>query len=195
MRLIPQLQYLFLAQSRETKHANLIRDMFPAALLPIQFLQLGPQRFPHILDAPAHGSQVCFPLFEQSWVVENSTGDTRAVGGRVADFTALQDGKLGRDAGDCVGGVWAGTGDEVEGAGSFAVETEVLGKGLGDAHFELLVDEVADGPGVIFEVTGCKALVGTVKEREMVAGTNYLAEFYPLLSGWINAGGVVGAGV
>ena len=195
MRLIPQLPHLLLAQAREAKHADLIRDVLPTALLPVQLLQLRPQRLPHVLDAPAHGPQVRLPLREQRRVVEDRAGDARAVGRRVADFAALQDGELGRDAGDGVGGVRAGAGDEVEGAGAFAIEAEVLGEGLGDAHFEALGDEVADGPGVVFEVARSEALVGAVEEGEVVAGADDFAEFDPLVTGGVDAGGVVGAGV
>lgn len=150
MRILPDLQHLLLRQAREAEHADLIRDVLPAALLPVQLLQFPSQGFAHVDDAAGHGAQVGFPFFEELGVVEDEAGDAGAVGGRVADLAALEDGELGCYATDCALGVRAGAGDEVEGAGSFAVETEVLGEGLGDAQFEALLDEVSDSPGVIF---------------------------------------------
>ena len=195
VRLIPQLDRLPLAQAREAKHADLVRNVLPAALLAVQLFQLRPQRRPHVLDAPAHGAEIGFPLFEEARVVEDRACNACAVGGWVADFAPLQDGELGSDARDGVDGVWAWTSDEVERAGALTVETEVFGKGLRDAHFEALGDEVADGPGVVFEVAGCEALVRAVEEREVLALTDDFGEFNPLVAGGVDTGGVVGARV
>lgn len=87
---------------------------------------------------------------------------------------------MGCDSADRVFGVRARAGDEVEGAGSFAVEAEVLGEGLRDAEFEALLDEVADGPGVVFEVPGGEALVGAVEEGEVVFGADDFGDVGPL---------------
>lgn len=102
---------------------------------------------------------------------------------------------MGGYAGDCALGVWAGSGDEVESTGSFAVETEVFGEGLSDAEFEALFNEVADSPGVVFEVTGCETLVGAVEEGEVFPSADYFGDFLPLIAGGVDACGVVGAGV
>ena len=83
----------------------------------------------------------------------------------------------------------------MERASAFAVEAEVFGEGLRDAHFEALGDEVADGPGVVFEVTGCETLVRAVEEREVFALADDFGELDPLVAGGIDAGGVVGAGM
>ena len=83
----------------------------------------------------------------------------------------------------------------MEGAGPFTVETEVLGEGLGDAEFETLFDEIADSPGVAFEVAGCKTLVCAVEEGKVLFVADDFGEFFPLVMDWVNAGGVVGAGV
>lgn len=98
-------------------------------------------------------------------------------------------------AGDGALGVGAGASDEVESTGAFAVETEVFGEGLRDAEFEALVDEVADSPGVIFEIAGCETLVGAVEEGEVFLCADHFGEFDPLFTGRIDACGVVGAGV
>lgn len=192
MRILSDLQDLLLRQSREAEHADLIRDMLPAALLPVQLLQFPPQRFAHVDDAAGHGAQVGFPLLEELGVVEDEAGDAGAVGGRVADLAALEDGELGCYAADCVLGVRAGAGDEVEGAGSFAVETEVFGEGLGDAELEALLDEVADGPGVVFQIARGETLVCTVEEGEVVFAADDLGDFGPLVMSGVNAGWVMG---
>ena len=83
----------------------------------------------------------------------------------------------------------------MEGAGAFAVETEVLGEGLRDAQLEALLDEVADRPGVAREVAGCEALVRAVEEGEEFPLAQDGGDLFPLVLGWVDARGVVGAGV
>lgn len=94
MRILPKLQHLLLRQAREAEHADLVRDMLPAALLAVELFQLAPQRFPHVDDASAHRAQVGFPFLEEFGVVEDETRDAGPVGGRVADFAALEDREL-----------------------------------------------------------------------------------------------------
>lgn len=194
MRVLPEPHYLLLVQARKTKHANLVRDMLPCAWRP-QFLQLAPQRCPHILDAAAHGPQVGLPLGEELGIVENERGYAGAVGRRIADFAALEDGELGGDAGDGIGGIWAWAGHKMEGAGALAVQAEVLGEALGHAHLEALLDEVADGPRVVFEIARGEALVGAVEKGEVTLLAQEGGELCPLVTGRVDAGGVVGAGV
>jgi hypothetical protein len=154
-----------------------------------------PQSLAHILDPPTHRPQIGLPLVEEIRVVEHEAHYPRAVRRRVADLTALQNGKLRPNSTDGVSGVCARPGDEMKRTGSLAVEPEIFGEGLRDAELEALFDEVADGPGIILEIARCEALIGTVEEREMLLGANNGGELSPLLAGEIHAGGVVGAGV
>ncbi len=195
MRILPHLQDLLLRQPREAEHADLLRDMLPAALLAVQLFEFAPQRLPHVDDAAAHRPQIGLPLLEQLGVVEDETRDPGPVRGRVADLAALEDRELRCDSANGVHRVRAGAGDEVEGAGSFAVEAEVLGEGLRDAQFEALLDEVADRPGVVLEVPGREALVGAVEEGEVLLGADDFGDVGPLGAGGVDAGGVVRAGV
>ncbi len=195
MRILSQLENLLLGQTRETEHANLIGDMVPTSLFPIELLKPPPQRPAHLLDAPTHGPQVLFPFKEQSRIIEDSASNAGAVRRRVADFGSLQDRELGADAADRGSCIWAGTGDKVEGATTFAIEAKVFGKGLCDAKFEALRDEVADGPGVVFEITRCETLVGAVEKGEVLPRTYGLGEFDPLGLGEVDAGRVMGAGM
>lgn len=48
------------------------------------------------------------------------------------------------------------------------VEPKVLGEGLSHKELEALRDEVADGPGVLVQAAGGKALVGRVEEDEQL---------------------------
>lgn len=83
----------------------------------------------------------------------------------------------------------------MEGTRSFTVKAKVLGKGLGDAEFEALLDEVADGPGIVFEISGCETLVCAVEEGEVISGSDDFCEFGPLVAGGVDAGGIMGAGM
>ncbi len=194
MTLLPQLSHLHRIQSRETEHANLLGDMLPTTRR-AQFLEFRPECGAHVLDAPAHSAQVGFPFGEQGVVVQDQRGHPGAVGGGVADLAALKDGKLRSDASDGVGCVGAGSRHEMKSAGALAVQAEVLGERLGDAHFEAALDEVTDGPGVVFQVAGCEALVGAVEEGEVGFLTDEVGERGPLVTGGVDAGGVMGAGV
>lgn len=148
---LPNLQHLLLIQPREAEHADLLRDVVPLAGR-AHLLEFAPQRLPHADNAPGHGAQVRLPLCEQVLVVEDQASDARAVGWGVADLGALQDGELAGDAHGSVLCVGARGGDEVEASCALAVETKVLGVGLGDEELESLLNEVADGPGVVVEV-------------------------------------------
>lgn len=79
--------------------------------------------------------------------------------------------------------------------GTLAVEAEVLGERLGDAKLKALFDKVANGPGVVVEVTAGKALVGAVKEGEQALLLHDLGNIGPLFPGRVDTCGVVGAGV
>ena len=83
----------------------------------------------------------------------------------------------------------------MEGARALAVQPEVLGEGLRDAQLEALRDEVPDGPGVGLEVARCEALVCAVEEGVEAAGADDGGDFFPLVAGGVDAGGVVRAGV
>ena len=98
-------------------------------------------------------------------------------------------------AGDCALGVWTGSGNEVESTGSFTVETEIFGERLSNAEFEALLNEVADSPGIVFEVAGRETLVSTVEEGEMFPCAYHLGDFHPLIAGGVDACRVVGTGV
>ncbi len=195
MGIFPNLQYLLLAQPRKAEHPNLLRNVLPTPLLPIQFLKLPPQRFAHVYDSATHGAEIGFPFFEELWIVEDETGDAGAVGRRVADFTALENSELRCDPPNGFFGVGAGASDEMESSRSFTVKTEVFGKGLRDTEFKSLCNEITDGPCVVFEISRGETLVCAVEEWEVGFGADDFGDVGPLVMGEVDAGGVVGAGV
>lgn len=183
MGVLADAQHLRLGQTREAEHADLVRDVLPAAVAAVEPLQRGPQRGPHLLDPAAHRPQVGLPLGEEGRVVQHQAGDARPVRRRVADLAALQDGELRADVADRVGRVRARRGDEVEGAGALAVQAEVLGERLGDAELEALGDKVSDGPGVVFRVAGGEPLVGAIEEGEVLFRTDGFRQLDPFIVG------------
>ena len=194
VELLPQLLHLRLVQASKAEHANLIRDVIPRTRR-AHVLELAAENLAHLHDAPAHGVEVGLPLREEILVVEDEGSDAGAVGGRVGDLGSLEDGELAANAGEGVLGVWAGGGDEVEAACSLAVEAEVFGVRLGDEELEALLDEVIDGPGVLGEGSGSEALVGAVKEGEVVFGLHHLGDFLPLAVGRVDTRRIVSTGV
>lgn len=58
-----------------------------------------------------------------------------------------------------------------------------------------MLNEVADSPGIIFEIAGCETLVCAVEEGEMFPCAYHFGDFDPLIAGRVNACRVMGAGV
>ena len=58
-----------------------------------------------------------------------------------------------------------------------------------------MLNEVANSPGIIFEIAGGETLVSTVEEGEMFPRAYHLGDFYPLIAGGVDACRVVGTGV
>lgn len=194
MRILPNLQHLFLRQPGKAKHANLIRDVVPRPRR-LQLLQLPSQLRPHLNDPSRHRPQIRLPLAEQRRVVQHETGNARAVRGRIADLRPLQDRQLTANALDRVCSVRSRARDEVEAARTLAVKPKVLGKALRDAQLEALLDEMAHCPVILREVAGGEALVGAVEEGEVRLCFYRLGDLCPLLFCGVDAGGVVRAGV
>ena len=160
-----------------------------------ELLELSPQRFPHVDDAARHGAEVLLPLSEELGVVEHDRGHLGAVDGRVGDLGALQEGELGGHAGGDGRGVGGRSGNVVEAASAFAVETKVLGEGLGDHKLEAELNKEADGRGIAVEVARSEALVGGIEEGEVALGGHDLGNLAPLGGRSIDTGGIVGAGM
>ena len=191
---LPQILDLRLSQSGETKHADLIGDMLPrpGSALCLETLS---QSLAHIRNTTTHRAQILLPHREQLRIVQHTTGNVGTVRGGVGDLRPLQHGELAGNVARGRCGVGAGCADEMESARALAVETEVLGEGLGDAQLEALFDEVADGPGVADEITGCEALVGAVEEGEVVALAHGHGDVLPLFLGGVDTGRIMSAGM
>lgn len=71
----------------------------------------------------------------------------------------------------------------------------VFREGLGEDRAETLLDEVTERKRILVGVTAGKALVGHVKEGEVVTLLNGISDLHPLLLSRINTSGVVGAGM
>ena len=185
---------LSLRKTGKAKHANLIRDMIPRPRRTF-CLQPSPQSGPHLLNPTTHGPQIVLPFREELGIIQHAIGNAGPVGRRIGNLTALQEGQL---TGDILAGsdrTRAGSTDKVEGSGTLTVQTQVLGKRLGNAQFKALVDKVSNSPRVAYQVARREPLIGTVEEGEMLPLANDLCDKLPLLLGRIDAGRVVGAGV
>lgn len=58
-----------------------------------------------------------------------------------------------------------------------------------------LLDEVADGEGILVDVTAGETLVGHVEEAVVALSLDGSLNLLPLLGRWVDTGGVVGTGV
>lgn len=83
----------------------------------------------------------------------------------------------------------------MEAASSLSVKAKVLGEALGNYELEALLDKVAHSGGISSKVTRGKALVGAVKEGEVLLLPNHNGQLLPLIQCWVDTGWVVSAGV
>lgn len=192
--LVAQTKDLLLRQTCEAEHADLVGDVVPGSWS-TELLKLGAQSVAHVLDTAGHGGEVLLPLSEQLGVVEDGAGDASAVQGRVGDLGALENSELRSQPVDGSGGLRSGSCDGVEATSTLTVETEVLGEALSDQELEALLDEVADGSSIAREAARSKALVGRVKEGEVLLGPDDLSKLLPLIESRVDSGRVVSAGV
>ena len=195
MGIFPDFQNLLLSQACKAEHANLIRDVLPAALRPVQLLEFRSQSFAHVNDPPGHRPQIGLPLLEQLFVVQDLARYAGTVCWRIADFAALEYGELRGYSGDSILSIRASAGHEMESTRSFTIETKVFGKRLGYAELETFSYEIANGPGVVLEIAGGKTLIRAVEKGEVFLRSYNFRDFFPLVTGGIHAGGIVSAGV
>lgn len=76
--------------------------------------------------------------------------------------------------------------DDRERARSFAVQAHVFRKALAEYDLVPLFDKVSDGKGVVVGVSGGEALVGHVKEREVLLLLDDIGQFLPLIVGRVH---------
>lgn len=182
--------HLLLGQASVGEHANLAGDVGPV-VGGAELLEVLLEESAHGDDAVSHALDLAEPLLVQGSVVEDGGGDAGAVDGGVGVQRADKNLDLGVDTLALLGVLC----DDGEGADTLAVETHVLGEGLGEADVVALLDEVADGEGVGVGVTRGEALVGHVEEGVVALGLDDVGDLAPLLGGRVDTGGVVSAGV
>ena len=159
---------------------------------------LGTELLEVVLEEGAHGDNavghlldLTEPLAVEGGSVENLGGDARTVDGGVGVEGADEDLDLRVDALLLLGVLT----HDGEGTNTLAVKTHVLGERLSKADVVALLDEVADGEGILVGVARGEALVGHVEEGEVAGVSDSLGDLLPLLLGGINTSGVVSTGV
>lgn len=153
----------------------------------LQGLKALAKHSPHFYDSVSHVLKLFLPCVEVGGNIQNTIGNPCAMEGRVG--VVLTDNRL--DLGkNLLLGVLVGA-DYVESTNALAIETHVLCEGLSDEHLEALVDEVANGPCVLVQVTTGEALVGGIEEGEQRVLLHDFADLLPVLLSGVNAGWVV----
>jgi len=181
---------LLQVQAGEREHTNLVGDVGPGALGSYGFEFLS-QKGSHFNDSSRHFDKLTKPLLSHGGVVEDHGGDSGSVLGRGRVVSSDDNFDLGKNL---IGGGFLSA-DEVKGSDSLSVESHDLGEGLGDAHLESLVKEESEGLSVLVEVSSDESLVGDVEEGVKTLFLDDLGDGSPLVHGWVDSGGVVGAGV
>jgi len=179
------------SQAGETEHSNLALNMSPLSRSVVSGGQKTVEPITHADDPVCHKLDLRLPLLVKVFVGEDGVGYAGTVERRVGVHRSDDDLQLALDTGLFL---WIGC-DEGEGTDTFSVETHVLREGLGQSDLVTLLDEVADGEGVLGGVSGSETLVRHVKEGEELLLLDEIRDFLPLGRGWVNTSGVVGTGV
>lgn len=74
---------------------------------------------------------------------------------------------------------------------TFAIQTHVLGVGLGHQHIESLLSEVPYWEGITNEVTTGKTLISRIEVREELLLLHNLSYLLPLIAGGVHTGWVM----
>ena len=178
------------SETRVREHSALLRDVRPVAS-GASLLQVLHEQSTHILDALRHCGALSLPLLEQHRIVQNGGDDASAIQRRTGPQAARADLQL-------LDGVLAllrvGSDDRHD-AGSLSIETEVLREGESESHVVAVRDELAEGVGVVGDVSGAIAKIGGIEKNDVVLLLAELAQLVPLLVRGIHSGRVMSAGV
>ena len=177
-------------ESGEREHTNLVEDVVPVAL-GLHLVEVLFQKSSHFRNSISDVNEFVQPLLSHDWVVQDhsSNSGTMEWWGRVV--ASHNNFNLGHNLG---GGALVSA-DEMESSTSFSVETHDLGEGLGNDHFETLVEEVSEANTVLVQVSGDETLIGSVEEWVKVVLLADLGNSLPLVESWVDTSWVVSAGV
>lgn len=181
---------LLLGEASEAEHTNLVSNVVPvqggAVLLEVA-LELGS----HGDDSVGHALDFAHPFFTEVGVAHDGGGDAGAVDWRVGVHWSDEDLELRLDS----LGFFLVCAHDSKSTDSFAVHAHILGKRLAQDWVVAVGDKGTQRGGVKVAVTGRKALVCHVKDREQALCLADGRELGPVLWFWVNAGRVVCAGV
>lgn len=181
---------LVLVEASEGEHTDLLGDVRPVSGN-VCSLELATEGISHINHSLGDINELTQPLLSHFGVVQDQAGNAGSVLGRGRVVGSDDNLHLGEYFD---GGIFV-IAKNVEGTGSLTIETHGLGERLSNNHLETLVNKVAEAPGIIVEVAGSKALVGSVEEGvELVLFADF-GDLFPFFSGGVNTGGVVGTSV
>ena len=178
-------------QAGETEHSDLAFDMAPLSGSAVGGGQEIVESITHGDDPVCHELDLRFPLFVKVLVGEDGVGDAGAMEGRIGVHRSDYDLQLTLYAGLLLG---IGS-DERESANTFTVETHVLREGLGEGDLVTLLNEMAEGEGILSSVSRGETLICHVKEGEELLLLDKVRDFFPLSRGGVDTRGIVGAGV
>ena len=178
-------------QTSETKHSDLALDVTPLSRSVVSGGQEVVEPIAHADDPVGHELDLGLPLLVEVLISEDGICDAGAVKGRVGIHWSDEDLQLTLDASLLL---WI-CGYEGESTDTFAVETHILRKGLGQSDLVTLLDKVANGERVVGGVSRGETLIRHVEEREELLFLDEVRDLPPLGRGGVYTSGVVGAGM
>lgn len=189
--LVLHLLDLLGGQASVAEHADLVGDVVPVELGLVVVDEVALELGAHGDDAIGHQLDLLEPLGIQLGGVEDSGDNAGTVDGGVRVHGADNNLDLRVDASLLLG---RGS-DEGEGTGTLTVETHVLGEGLGESNQVTVLDELAEGIGILVSGARGETLVGHVEEGKVTSILDNLGELVPLSLGGVDTSGVVGTSV
>ena len=171
--------YLWLSQSSEGEHADLLENVFPCAGGPV-LLDGVIELLPHPLDARGHPAQLVHPFGKQLLIVQHRSDDASAPGGRVGVHGSHDNLQLTDHS---IGNLWC-LADHAEATHSFTccvvvnyrcgwlyiivdtIKAKVLGIRLRGHEFESATDGNPYRCRISVQISCGEALIGRIEERK-----------------------------
>lgn len=188
--LFTELHDHLFAETGVGEHTNLVDNVVPVVLT-AQVLHVLVKTDSHLVHTAGHHLEIFVPHRGKLLITEDNINDTGTVNGRVGVEGTGECLNTGHN--DLLFG-WVSS-DKGNAAGTFTVDTEVLGEGLEQHNVVGVFGEESKGVGILLEVTRGETLISRVESGIVVLSLDDIEDILPLSGGRVNTGGVVGANV
>ena len=172
----------FWGEASVSKHTDLLGNVRPIVLA-AEGLQSHNDLLTELSQSLRHVKNFWFPKSGQFFVAEDGIDDSGTVNRRIG--VLWEAGLLESGLNDISFGSTAT--NQLKRTGSFAIETEVLGEGLGEHDSQVFLSEEFERISILIDVITSKTLVSAIEEDEVLFLNAKIEDGLPLLLGWIDS--------